>query len=191
MILLYSEGCLTPTVLAPTRGSFRHDHMAAKKKTNTGSLEANASTEVLPSTTNALVTMNNDNNEDQGRLRGRRPRRWGFRGRPPRPRHHRRRHPSHEENRHTPLRVSPSNTASTSRPIDRAGSYKSKGKRTRTHCRRAGGAIKQAKGTRTLLQSNATIYLRSFDYDEAPSPRPQTCAIGASSSKASPTTRSH
>ena len=42
--------------------------MAAKKKPNTGaSEEANASTEARPLTNNALVTTNNDNNnEDQG-----------------------------------------------------------------------------------------------------------------------------
>ena len=43
--------------------------MAAKKKPNTGaSEEANASTEAQPLTNNALVTTNNDNNdEDQGK----------------------------------------------------------------------------------------------------------------------------
>ena len=66
MILLYSEGCPTPTVLAPTRGSFRHDHMAVKKKPNTGASETNASTEAPPSTNDALVATNNGNNEDQG-----------------------------------------------------------------------------------------------------------------------------
>ena len=67
MILLRSEGYLTPTVLAPTHGSFRSDHMAAKKKSNPGtSEEANAWTEVRPSTNNALVTTNNgnDNNDE-------------------------------------------------------------------------------------------------------------------------------
>ena len=39
--------------------------MAAKKKPNPGASEANASTEALPSTDNALVPANNDN-EDQG-----------------------------------------------------------------------------------------------------------------------------
>ena len=40
-------------------------HMAAKKKPNPGVSEANASTEAPPSTDNALVPANNDN-EDQG-----------------------------------------------------------------------------------------------------------------------------
>jgi len=39
--------------------------MAAKKKPNPGASEANASTEAPPSTDNALVPANNDN-EDQG-----------------------------------------------------------------------------------------------------------------------------
>ena len=41
--------------------------MAAKKKPNTGASEANASTEVPPSTNDALVVTNNGNNEDQGK----------------------------------------------------------------------------------------------------------------------------
>ena len=41
--------------------------MAAKKKPNPGASEANASAEALPSTNDALVTTNNDNNEDQGK----------------------------------------------------------------------------------------------------------------------------
>ena len=40
--------------------------MAVKKKPNTGASEANASTEVPPSTNDALVVTNNGNNEDQG-----------------------------------------------------------------------------------------------------------------------------
>jgi hypothetical protein len=67
VILLHSEECPTPIVLAPTRGSFRYGHMAAKKKTNTGASEANTSTKAPPLTNDALVTTNNDNkNEDQG-----------------------------------------------------------------------------------------------------------------------------
>ena len=65
VILLHLEGYPPPTVLVPTHGSFRHDHMAAKKKPNTGaSEEANASTKARPLTNNALITTNNDNNED-------------------------------------------------------------------------------------------------------------------------------
>ena len=71
VIPLRSEGYLTPTILAPTRGSFRSDHMTAKKKPNTStSTEANASTEARPSTDNTLITMTNGNNnnnlEDNG-----------------------------------------------------------------------------------------------------------------------------
>ena len=40
--------------------------MAAKKKPNPGASEANASTEAPPSTDNALITTNNDNNEGHG-----------------------------------------------------------------------------------------------------------------------------
>jgi hypothetical protein len=41
--------------------------MAAKKKPNPGASEANALAEAPPSTDNALVPTNNDNNEDQGK----------------------------------------------------------------------------------------------------------------------------
>ena len=73
MIPLRSEGYLTPTVLAPTHGSFRHDHMEAKKKTTAStSMEANASAEAQASADHALVTTTNgpgtnngeDNNEN-------------------------------------------------------------------------------------------------------------------------------
>ena len=40
--------------------------MAMKKKSNPSASEANASAEAPPSTDNALVPTNNDNNEDQG-----------------------------------------------------------------------------------------------------------------------------
>ena len=40
--------------------------MAAMRKPNLGASKANASAEVPPSTDNALVPTNNDNNEDQG-----------------------------------------------------------------------------------------------------------------------------
>ena len=66
VIHLRPEGYLTPIVLEHTRGSFRSDHMAAKKKPNLGtSKEANASTEVQPSTNNTLVTTNGNNNNDE------------------------------------------------------------------------------------------------------------------------------
>ena len=61
MIFLRSEGYSTPTVLAPTHGSFRHDPVAAKKKTTTSaSTEANASAEARASADHALVTTTND-----------------------------------------------------------------------------------------------------------------------------------
>ena len=40
--------------------------MVAKRKPNPGASEANASAEVPPSTDNALVPTNNDNNKNQG-----------------------------------------------------------------------------------------------------------------------------
>ena len=73
MIPLPSEGYLTPIVLAPTRGSFRHDDMAAKKKktTTSTSTEANTSAEAPASADHALITTTNgpgidgeDNSED-------------------------------------------------------------------------------------------------------------------------------
>ena len=61
MIFLRSEGYSTPTVLAPTHGSFRHDPVAAKKKTTTSaSTEANALAEARASADHALVTTTND-----------------------------------------------------------------------------------------------------------------------------------